>query len=130
MLPRIYKVTDRWNEPARVRTECGETLPSHADMLRYDIGFHSPADLSLIVLPVFRHPKFGSTPRAITVDRWRSFALKLEEVGTPYDEKFDSQPGVHSWITYRHNAPDYHTLLPQTLEQYLQATKTKIASYR
>jgi len=38
----------------------GETVPRHADMLRYDLGFCDPSDISVIVLPVFAG-KYGRT---------------------------------------------------------------------
>jgi hypothetical protein len=58
-----YKVFGRRElAPAK---EFGEQVPYHADMLRYDLAFHDPTDLSRVVFPVFTG-RDGSTLRKIT----------------------------------------------------------------
>ena len=102
----------------------GETVPRHADMLRYDLGFCDPNDISIVVLPVFRS-KSSRTPPRITVRRWASYGLAVE----PLDENFVDPL---SWTTYRHKGEDATAeLVPVTLAEYLRSHPgDKVAGWR
>lgn len=117
----IYRVT-HFGEPSLARPELGETLAPHADMLRYDLGFHDPAQPDRIVLPVFGS-KHGRTNMQITEGRWRSFSCKL----TPCDEEYVPSSELMGWITYK----DEFNKTPVTMADFMKLHKfTKIAGWR
>ena len=101
------------SRPHRFKTE----LPDHADMLRYDIAFCNPEDISMVVFPVFktRNGKLGGN---ITSARWSSFSIKLRSV-----EDFHI-PNIGQWITYQHITPGEPLKLTRlTLDEYIERHK-------
>ena len=88
-----------------------ETLPRHADMLRYDCAFRDPADVGRVILPIFQVRGLGTTSGHITWDRWRSFGLALVASG-------EEATGIEDWITYVHVPPDYSTLVKKTFREW------------
>jgi len=59
----LYRITERDGTPVELRP--GETVPQHADMLRYDLGFCDPKEISKVLFPVFSG-KAGRTSPQIT----------------------------------------------------------------
>lgn len=107
--PQVYQALFARNEPVRVRPEFLEEVPAHADMCRYDNAFHSPADASLVIFPLFRHKTAGMYPDKITVARWSSFSIHLEFAHQGEHQSFDyiADHPIGDWITYQH--PDGNT---------------------
>lgn len=124
MLVKLYRI-DHWGKPVETRPELGESLPRHADMLRYDLAFCHPEEPSLVIFPVFRG-KDGRTTNKITHGRWDSFSMKVIDQGEVYLE------GLNAWITYRHVLPTYGKLEPQTMGEFLAKSdqKFKIVGWR
>jgi hypothetical protein len=108
----LYRITERDGTPVELRP--GETVPQHADMLRYDLGFCDPKEISKVLFPVFSG-KAGRTSPQITRGRWTSFGLLVER----YDKDAVQPLG---WTTYRHRNEDpLLELVPVTLDEYLNA---------
>ena len=92
-----------------------------ADMLRYDIAFQSVSDPTLVVFPIF-HTGAGNLGGKITGDRWRSFGITVTPItddNIVEDLKFGMNPD--DFVTFRHVAPDFKTLVKFTLTQYRDA---------
>lgn len=105
------------------QTEFDTRMP-HADMLRYDLAFHNPNNISEVVFPIFRHPKEGHTSHSITVGRWDSFTMKV-------GEKHNTDEPVGEWITFRHHPKEHGVLVPVTLNQWmLEHPKHSIVGWR
>jgi hypothetical protein len=137
--PILYQAFS-FRRPVAIRPEINETIPAHADMLRYDRAFHHPDDPSLVVFPIFK-VQGGRFPLRITTGRWDSFIIKLEKI---YDYNshramgFDPSVGagiddlgIHNlsqWIGYEHGA-NYRGLEKITLGKVLEG-KTKIVGWR
>lgn len=122
----IYQVTQFGKADVNPRPALGETLPRHADMLRYDNAFCDPNNFSRVIFPVFQHSKNGRTSGRITFARWDSFIMKLQQIGE------ESPLLCGKWITFKHGeskdlAIDYSILVPQTLEEFMAAGKYKLA---
>jgi len=99
-----------------------ETLPRHADMLRYDGAFCDPADMSRVILPIFQIRGLGTTPGHITWDRWKSFGLLL----IPTEEQLSSE-SIVDWFTYVRVPPDCSTLVKETFKEWCARHKiTKV----
>ena len=60
-----YRVR-HFNRPSLPRPELKEALAPHHDMLRYDLGFHHPAEPDLIILPIFNFKSRGRMRSTIT----------------------------------------------------------------
>jgi hypothetical protein len=119
--PLVYQATFRGMDgaPVRPRPELNEDRPHHADSLRYDLAFHSPADTSLVIFPWFKHKTDGSYPFAITVARWHSYGIVLRAVANHHTRLYIDQHPVGDWITYQH--PDgNHGLEPTTMDDWLR----------
>jgi hypothetical protein len=118
-----------WNEPVRVRPEFGETEPAHADMLRYDLAFCNPEDPSVVCFPIFKHSRDGRTSDRITLERWRSFSMKLEAVETLPAKS--AAVSVGSYVTYQHPEGTSIGLEKKTLDQFLAANlRLRIVGWR
>jgi hypothetical protein len=119
-MPFLFQAL-QFQEPVRVRAELQETDPAHADMLRYDLAFHSPVDPSLVIFPWFKHKTQGAYPKTITAARWQSFAmnLKAQDEEQVYLATRDFPLG--DWIGYQHPDGNQCGLVPVTLDQWLQA---------
>ena len=96
-----------------LRPELQETIPQHADMLRYDTAFHDPADPSRVIFPRFKSVggNIGGIP---TSARWASFMISLTATNQFTDD-------FAKWITYRHTRD--HELTPVTLEDYMKGER-------
>lgn len=116
----VFVASFRNGEPVRVRPESRETLPHHADMLRYDLGFHSPDDTSLVIFPWFKHKTDGAYPPAVTVRRWDSFGLRVTEMPEENAEAYLRAHPIGDWVNYRHPGTTYHLLEPVTLNDWLK----------
>lgn len=125
--PLVHLVTfrDSRNEPVRPRPELAEVLPHHADMLRYDLGFHYPDDTSVVIFPALKHKTNGNYPD-LTPARWQSFGVRLtlQSDEESYACGYTSKHPVGDWITYQHpysesGQIDYGTLAPLTLSVWL-----------
>jgi hypothetical protein len=121
-LATIYRITER--DGAAVALRPGESLPVHADCLRYDLGFCDPADPGKVVFPVFKG-QHGRTSPHITRARWTSCGMWVE--------RFDKDV-LHfgGWTTYRHQDGDAtKPLVAVTLAQYLaQHPGDRVAMWR
>jgi hypothetical protein len=117
----IYRVTGRDGTPL-VRSD-GE-IPRHSDMLRHDLAFCDPEDVSKVLFPVFSG-KAGRTSPHITRARWRSCGLHLER----FDKAF-VQP--LAWVTYRHEGENpRRPLAPVSLAEWLaQHPGDRVAMWR
>lgn len=118
-IPVVYQAQFSDGSPVHIRPELCETRAHHADMLRYDLGFHSPTDTALVIFPMFRHKKEGTYPENLTYSRWRSFGVKLQAV------KDVDALDKDDWVTYQHphndqGQTDYGTLAPMTLHEWLK----------
>jgi len=124
----VYKIIPRHGKDDGVgpREELGEKLPRHADMLRYDLAFYDPANISRVVFPVF-DGKNGRSTTSITHARWQSWSFQI----TPENEREQQYiENLNEWITYRHLAPGSQELVPVTLAEYLaqhKDTRLKLA---
>lgn len=121
-LPIRY-VARHFGEPVRIRPELSETLPAHADMLRYDLAFCNPGDPSEVVFPIFKTSQAGRTSMKITLERWKSFSI-----GLTYQDTEDRPLG--DWITYRHPDGTSIGLESITLNDFLKKSGMKIAAWR
>lgn len=143
--PVIYQALNFGKTPVKIRPEFNETDPRHADMLRYDTAFHHPTDPSLVVFPLFRDPSRGTMPDKVTMGRWSSFSITLEDfldlskygtnehvtdaLGIPGVDDF----GIHNideWITYVHSVPEYKLVRTTMADYKALYAKTKIVGYR
>jgi hypothetical protein len=130
-VPIVFVVTAS-RQPIRIREECNETLPEHADMLKYDLGFHSLRNLSLVIFPWFRHYTDGSYPVKITEGRWGWFSMRLERfaVGGEASGLIQKHP-IGGWIGYQHVDGDRTRLESITLDRWLKAhPKVTILGWR
>jgi len=96
--------------------------PSHADMLRYDGAFCNAADLSMVVFPIWNTPH-GKSSRSITLGRWQSFSMKLEEVEAVAKIGDD-------WFTYVATGPNYKLVRMTMGEYFKQHPKYKLTGWR
>jgi len=107
--------------PVRVRSFESETRI--ADMLRYDLAFCDPEDVSRVIFPVFKHRTDGRTSQQITLGRWDSFSTMLQEFIPDVNGRFGS------WFTFVHGPK--HELVKQTLDEFLAVhPKMQIVSWR
>lgn len=119
---RVYQAMER-NGIAPVRVRDFESGPRHADMLRYDLAFCNPEDVSLVIFPVFKSNREGRTSQNITLGRWDSFVMSLQEFTDEVNGPFGK------WFTYVHGPK--HELVKQTLDEFLtQHPKMQIVSWR
>lgn len=131
---KVYMVT-RHGQPVRVRDECKEEQPEHADMLRYDLAFCNPTIPYLVILPVFTS-KHGNTSKAITLGRWQSFGMKLHLLGQRSEEQFDvMNTNLDQWTTYVHprndsGMVDYTRLAARTLAEHMAQEKVRLKGWR
>jgi len=110
-------------EPVSVRRALKETEPAHADMLRYDLGFHDPEEPSYVAFPIFRHPQGGRTSKDLTIERWRSFSIALQA-------QLSGTPDIDNWITYI-EIPGTIGRRRQTFAEYFKAhPKLKVVGWR
>jgi len=90
-LATIYRITSRDGTPVTMRD--GENVPRHAEMLRHDLGFCDPNDISKVVFPLFSG-RNGRTSPKIARGRWASCGFLVER----YDRDFVR---AGRWVTYR-----------------------------
>lgn len=78
-----------------------------ADMLRYDCAFMSEQHPDIVAFPVFK-TKYGDLGGRITVDRWRSFGVKIDLHDVDGVEAFELREGLSrdKWFSYRHAKDD------------------------
>lgn len=91
-----------------------DSSPRHCDCLRFDLGFCSPNDLSLVVFPVFCHRVWGSTGSDINLERWNADGLSLTPITVDWN---DTELDIFSFVTFRQSNG---LLIPTTLGQFLQ----------
>lgn len=119
--PVIHRALS-FGEPIAIRPELGERVPLHADRLRYDIGFHHPDDVSLVVFPRFGHSRLDAYADVITPGQWSSPSCRLELAydlgalrGATEEQEAALPTGVtpfritniDDWVGYLRIAPEY-----------------------
>ncbi len=102
----IYRITELDGTAITLRP--GDTLPLHADCLRYDHGFCDPQEISKVLFPVFSG-KAGRTSPQIMRGHWSSCGLLVERYDKDYVQPLD-------WITYEGEGEG---LTPITLAEWL-----------
>lgn len=105
-----------------------DSIPVHADCARYDLAFHHPVDVSLLIFPKFEHRRYGSTGGNIAVGRWESFGFELKPVGI---DLADAALDAMDFISYR-PVPGSFDLRPVTLSGFLRDTdfESRILGWR